>query len=501
MCSISGGMFPTRAGKNSTLQKAFIESVADLICKAQDRGRDSFGVVCLCDDGAAYFSKYIGAPKDHPEFIDEMHNIPGPGISVIINNNRAEPTTEYVKEKKLSDVQPFMCGKWIVAHNGTIANDKELIQQFGLEVESSIDSAVLPALFHHLLGDEFSGKAVAEILKKYIVGSYALAIAHIDYPQELILATNYKPLYVARNIHTGVVYFSSLKEYLQPLSLFGRLHSHRQVHQVEPYSLLHLTLVEDDLAVDEFSLKKSEGNKRALVVCSGGLDSTVTATLATKKLGYDVTLLHFKYKCRAEAREVEAIRKIADRLGCDYLYVETDLFKSVIGGSRLTGTRDEIAEGEAGAEFAHEWVPARNLIMLALATGIAESKGYDVIMLGNNLEEAGAYPDNEMEFINKFNDILPFATQVDRHVRIEMPVGNLMKHEIVKLGLEIGAPLDITWSCYEGGELPCGKCGPCFMRTTAFKMHGVIDPQQYANPFPEGFWEGCVPWNTGTETK
>src|SRR5690606_35279475 len=149
-----------------------------------------------------------------------------------------------------------------------------------------------------------------------------------------------------------------------------------------------------------------------------------------------------------------------------------------IGGSRLTNTLDELVtadEGAAGAEYAHEWVPARNLVMLSLATAVAESAGFPYIVLGNNLEEAGAYPDNEMQFINKLNEVLPYATNLHHYVEILMPVGNLMKHEIVRTGLELDAPMDLTWSCYEGGTVHCGTCGPWFMRKKAFEMNGQTD--------------------------
>src|SRR5205085_6785589 len=101
------------------------------------------------------------------------------------------------------------------------------------------------------------------------------------------------------------------------------------------------------------------------------------------------------------------------------------------------------------------------------------------IALGNNLEESGAYPDNEQEFIRALNVVMPNAVQEGRSVRFTEPVGNLMKHEIVKLGLEVGAPLDLTYSCYRGGELHCGRCGPCFMRHNAFRMNGAVDPLPY----------------------
>ncbi len=101
-------------------------------------------------------------------------------------------------------------------------------------------------------------------------------------------------------------------------------------------------------------------------------------------------------------------------------------------------------------------------------------------MLGTNLEEAGSYPDNEMIFIDRLNAVLPYATQVNKRVHIEMPVGNLVKHEIVRMGIELDAPLDLCWSCYESGDIHCGNCGPCFLRKTAFKINGLTDMIPYS---------------------
>jgi len=120
-------------------------------------------------------------------------------------------------------------------------------------------------------------------------------------------------------------------------------------------------------------------------------------------------------------------------------------------------------------------------VMLALATAFAEARGINTIALGNNLEEAGAYPDNEPEFINRFNGMLPFAVGDGKRVRVIMPVGNLMKHEIVALGHTNGAPLHLTWSCYRAGSIHCGTCGPCYMRRTAFEINKLPEVIQYAN--------------------
>ena len=219
---------------------------------------------------------------------------------------------------------------------------------------------------------------------------------------------------------------------------------------------------------------------RALVICSGGMDSVVAATWAVNEFGSEnVTLAHFQYGSRAEGPEVEAVSVAAQALETELVFLPMGIYDPT--DSPLLRADSAIAGGEAGAEFAHEWVPARNLVMLALATAYAEAKGYDKLILGNNLEEAGAYPDNEPEFIARFNDLLPFAIGDGKRLQVLMPVGNLMKHEIVALGLKLGAPLDKTWSCYRAGPIHCGTCGPCYMRRTAFEINNQPEVIEYAS--------------------
>lgn len=479
MCSITGAFFPKEITYRE--ERQMTNKLIETIIHAEDRGRDSFGIDILSWVDSPKSIRVIGPPCEHLGEIDAF--LKRSEMSIVINNNRAEPTTEYVAQKRLSDVQPFHSGGWSVAHNGTIANDVTLCKDFDLIRNTSIDSAVIPALLEKFMDNKvFDPEGIVGLLSSSLIGSYSMAIAHVAHPEELLLMTNYKPLFLARHIKHGGFIFTSLEEYFGNNSVADSLQSEWRVTQIPAYTAVYLapnTLREIPLSPPR---KVTMGNpKKALVVCSGGLDSTVVAAKAIAD-GYLVKLLHFKYKCRAESQEVIAVKRIASALGVEVIFVETDIFKEVIKGSPLTGTGDEtIADGVAGAEFAHEWVPARNMIMLSIATGIAEARGIDVIMLGNNLEEAGAYPDNEMIFIHKMNEVLPYAVQVNKRVRFEMPVGNLMKHEIVKLGLELDAPLDLCWSCYEAGIVHCGECGPCFMRRTAFRINGQEDMIPYAN--------------------
>lgn len=472
MCSISGCVIFDKDRPKAEVDR--IESrLRSLIVCGEDRGRDSFGITSFQKDGRVVEVKDLGKPsksgKLSQHFVFEQ-------TSIVINNDRAEPTTEYLPRKVEKDIQPFGTRIYI-SHNGVIANDRELEAKYELERSTTIDSAILPPLIEKLWDGTSTG--LQQILRDEILGSYALAIVDKEQPRRLFLACNYKPIFLEYDSELNALFFTSLESYLGQLD--KSIWESRPIKQMTPYTLLSVDVTKTS---EELSLwrKAAQAEGRALVVCSAGLDSTTAAKLMMDK-GREVTLLHFKYRHRAERREAECLKRIAQELHVPTMFVDTDLFKDVIGHSRLTETDQQIETGrggEAGAEFAHEWVPARNLIFLAIATGIAEGHGFGSIVLGNNLEEAGAYPDNEMVFVNKLNEVLPYATNLQKRVRLEMPVGNLMKHEIVKLGTHIGAPLHLTWSCYEGDEKHCGKCGPCYMRRKAFEINGLKDPVEYS---------------------
>ena len=453
---------------------------------AEDRGRDSFGIVYL---GKEYYKeeKFIGKPSETRFIIKDNEN-----IFVIMNNNRAEPTTEYIKNKSFLDVQPFNYNGTVVAHNGTIANDKEIEIKYGLKRKTKIDSAIVPIL----LNTQWDGKneeKLIYLLRDEILGSYAFSIWDKRNPNTLWLAVNYKPLYLLMDKKNNIIYYTSLESYFDIEDYNNYFNSDLKIKEIKPYTLLKINNKE----IKSFSLYKNRNinkKEKALVICSSGLDSTVSATWA-KKTGYDISLIHFKYGCRSQNAEERAIKNISKFLNCELITIPIDIFKNVIKNSRLinfkeTGELMKERGGEKSAELAWEWVPARNLIFLSLAAGYAEAMKFDYLILGGNLEESSSYADNELIFQKKFNDLLPNSLNLQNRVRLLTPVANLMKHEIIKLGIEIGAPLHLTWSCYEDGEIPCGNCGPDYMRKMGFKMNKIKDMQKYKN-CEENFWKEC----------
>ena len=451
MCAIFGCILHPHASYS-----AVSKQITTIYERSHERGRDGSGWRVRGDpDG----------PIERRILPDSVFKHQKPGFiigcragSTIIGNTRAEPTTEYVKDKLVTDQQPYRAGKWTIVHNGTIANDKELRTNV---IQTNIDSAAIAELFDS--ADTYGTPAdVFEAGVRRLKGSYAILATHDDKPGVIYAACNYRPIWFSQDERSTL--FASSRDYL-PEGVVPQM--------LPPYSTWIFSPGYKE-RIDAPITKR----RRALAVCSGGMDSVVAAR-AVQVGGNDVHLLHFQYGSRAEGPEDAAIRAVANALDMPLHILPMAIYDP--SDSPLLQADSAIAGGEEGAEFAHEWVPARNLVMLSLATAYAEAKGFDVIVLGNNLEEAGAYPDNEPEFINRFNDMLPFAVGDGKRLSVVMPVGNLMKHEIVALGEELGAPMGLTWSCYRAGALHCGKCGPCFMRRTAYEINNLEDPLQYAS--------------------
>lgn len=466
MCAIVGALLPHTNTSHDIFHANGI--LKHIMVASHARGRDGYGV-------HTHFNNLGHRASDCYKFARnfDVSEIRCPDLGAlaqgagVIANFRAEPTTEYVMSKRAEDQQPYKLDDWAIVHNGTIANDHDLRTY---ELKTTIDSAAIvellvqqPQLFGGPL-DAYS--TFHDIIRDGLTGSYAILATNSHFPEQMLVACNYRPVWYA--VTQCGVFFASAKEYfpseLTPVAL-------------EPYSTASFRYINGHLNVEKNTLRSVLTEKpKAMVIASGGLDSTVAAAQCVKE-GYDVELVHFTYGCRAEDHEVEAVQAIGGAMGVPVRVFPMEIYKA--GDSRLFDKDSDIAGGEAGAEFAHEWVPARNLVMLSIATALAESGGFQYIVLGNNLEEAGAYPDNEPEFIRRFNELLPFAVGDGKRVQVLMPVGDLMKHEIVALGAANGAPMHLTWSCYKNGWKHCGKCGPCFMRRTAFEINGLKEVIQY----------------------
>jgi 7-cyano-7-deazaguanine synthase len=224
---------------------------------------------------------------------------------------------------------------------------------------------------------------------------------------------------------------------------------------------------------------------KAVVLLSGGMDSCVSAAIARQT--HRLALLHASYGQRTEQRELQAFENIADFWGvADRLAVRLDHF-SKIGGSALTDTRVAVPEGKpqsagAAAEIPPTYVPFRNAHFLSVAVSWAEVIGADAIFIGAVAEDSSGYPDCRPEYYGVFEELIRVGTRPETQIRIETPVIRLRKSEIVRRGMELGAPLELTWSCYQFEDAACGVCDSCQLRLRAFAEAGLADPIPYRAP-------------------
>ena len=228
------------------------------------------------------------------------------------------------------------------------------------------------------------------------------------------------------------------------------------------------------------------GKIDAIVLLSGGMDSCVSTAEAIDKHGRGrVGLLHASYGQRTEARELRAFSEIADFYGVqEKLIVRLDYFRA-IGGSALTDASITVPENELGAPgpggsaIPVTYVPFRNAHFLSVAVSWAEATGAGAIYIGAVAEDSSGYPDCRPEYYEAFQELIRRGTRPETKIEIVTPVIRLKKNEIIRRGVELGAPLQLTWSCYQGEELACGTCDSCLLRLRAFAEAGVRDPIAY----------------------
>lgn len=217
----------------------------------------------------------------------------------------------------------------------------------------------------------------------------------------------------------------------------------------------------------------------AVCLVSGGMDSCVAAAVA-KRDGYEPAFLHVSYGQLTEKRERRAFEEIADFYGVKKRLAVSIEHLAKIGGSSLTDQDIPLTEADLdSAEIPASYVPFRNAHLLSIAASWAEVTGAERIYIGAVAEDSSGYPDCRPEFFAAFNKSIETGTRPETKIEIFTPIINLRKSEIVSMGLMLGAPLHLTWSCYQGTEAACGKCDSCALRLRGFREAGVEDPILY----------------------
>jgi 7-cyano-7-deazaguanine synthase len=225
--------------------------------------------------------------------------------------------------------------------------------------------------------------------------------------------------------------------------------------------------------------KTDERARLAVCLVSGGMDSCVTAAIANED-NERLAFLHVSYGQRTQKRERRAFEELADFYRVELrLTISLDAL-SLIGGSSLTDLRIPVTTPNLQTkEVPTSYVPFRNAHLLSTATSWAEVIGAQSIYIGAVAEDSSGYPDCRPEFYNAFQRLAELGTRPETKITIRTPVIGMRKSEIVLQGRKLGAPLELTWSCYQATELACGNCDSCALRLKAFHEAGMVDPIGY----------------------
>ncbi len=219
---------------------------------------------------------------------------------------------------------------------------------------------------------------------------------------------------------------------------------------------------------------------RSVVLLSGGMDSCVCASLAARDT--EAAALHVSYGQRTEARERRAFDAICDRLGIARRLVVRNDVLSQVGGSALTDLEIQVPEAKPEIGLGRvpvTYVPFRNAHFLSAAVSWAEVLDAALIYIGAVEQDSSGYPDCRPAYYQAFNEVIKTGTREGK-IQIVTPLIAMRKAEIVKLGLDLGAPFDLTWSCYSQEDAACGVCESCVLRLRAFAEAGAVDPIPYA---------------------
>jgi len=231
----------------------------------------------------------------------------------------------------------------------------------------------------------------------------------------------------------------------------------------------------------EVAEEEADGERSQLAVClvSGGMDSCVTAAIAREE-NDELAFLHVGYGQRTEKREREAFEAVADYFNVALRLVISFDHLKLIGGSSLTDETIAVTTADLKTQsIPSSYVPFRNAHLLATAASWGEVLNASAIYIGAVAEDSSGYPDCRPEFYDAFQRAIDVGTKPETRITIKTPVIAMRKSEIVQRGLELGAPLHLTWSCYRESDRACGNCDSCALRLRAFREAGAIDPIPY----------------------
>lgn len=425
--------------------------------------------------------EYVSSRKSSLEESSTRRGRDGHGVYEFaggyLGTSRAQPLPEG------EDIQlPLQYGHTVMVFNGTLSNDDELADEMGIP-RRDVDTEIAIRLW-----DE-QGSSCCD---KFI-GGFAFGVFNQD-TGTLAVSKNFKTLWYI--LTDDFFIFASERDFLidGDIDIFDKAQP-----QVFPMNTT-LQINKDGgreitkISRQFWSSTPDLDSSKALIVISGGIDSSTSAYIAKKIHKKDVVLINFDYGQRASVQEKEAVEYIAEDLGCDVEFVDLKALGRW-GSSPLTDRNIELPLGRRSVESTLAWTPGRNMLMLAYAASYAEAKGIQWLYYGNNLEEeASGYSDNDLEFLHYYNILLRYGTL--KGVQIKRSLARVMKAEILQIGTYLQVPFHRTYSCDEGFEKPCGICGCCTTRRYAFKRAGLRDGQEYLKDLVDVYpWQGSKEYN------
>jgi len=221
-----------------------------------------------------------------------------------------------------------------------------------------------------------------------------------------------------------------------------------------------------------------ENKKIAVVAVSGGLDSCVSAAIANNE--YELAFAHINYGQRTQKRELKAFNDIANFYSAKHRIIIDFNHLAKIGGSSLTDDTMSVNKADLESdEIPTSYVPFRNANILTACVSWAEVIDAEAVFIGAVFEDSSGYPDCRPDFFDAFNSVINLGTKPETNIEIKTPIIHMNKNEIIEKGIELNAPLELTWSCYQNEEEACGVCDSCALRLRGFQQLGIKDPIPY----------------------
>lgn len=462
------------------------------------------------------------------------HYLKGLVFKTCLVHNRAIPESEFELDNNLNHTQPIVWQYFTIIHNWIIANDKELVEKYDLRKDYKIDTEALLLLLEYKLEkelerhyeilrrEESEEEIDLEILREMafdnididdlivetlreVKGSYSLAI-YSHFTKSTFIWSNFQSLYYSTekiNIDNSSelclnwLYFSSSKEYLERSILDYNLEGlstdqikerllevtqfNLWINSLDAYSYLYIIPWHDDTAlvrrnslIWEGLLEESKVPAKWIVLASGWLDTCVVAWIMKKDYGCkDLLFLHYDYGHKVEKQEQEALKKIVEYYWWEYKSIKLDFLFELFKDTPLV--KGVVNNDGKWLEQALEYVPQRNTLFTFITAAYAEMMWYNYIWTWICLSESMAYPDTTIRWLDSINTMLRTSSGVNKNIQVIAPLKNMLKDEIVREGIRVWAPMNLSWSCYQDNWTwkHCKVCASCRLREIWMGRNGL----------------------------